>query len=291
MGRKDKTYSAHRPNAPEFHVHQQPAHNPYYPDPSAALLTSPPPPYSDLTVPISSTTVAYNNHRLLNAVPMAQINQASNIDYSRIRQNPDHVIVQASTLPYDRRAERYNRRIRSFNNQTLLIAILAFISSCCAFNLYSNRNCLFNFTVIKPSKDLDITIQMVRDMHLPVAGMSLFIVLICLMKSCCGYKSKSYSCYLFIIGLTTFCITLFTAYLAYLAFWSTCANTIGEIASNTAKTLIGRFVDKLPSPENMETTNVFNVTGEDRNGMIIFLLDLANAIFYGSIFLVSTTLC
>lgn len=286
MGKKIKSVPAHTPNAPEFHqiLQPQPPHNPhfpFYPDPSAPLLTSPPPPYSELSV------------------PMAQINSTSNISYPRIdpRGNPSRhhasVIIQSPGVPYDRRADKYNRRVRSFNNQTMIIAILAIVLSVWAYNLYDARHCLFDFTVVKPSKDVKLSVMDVRNMHLTVAVLSGFLVLISLAKSATGYNSKSYSCYLFIIGLFTFFVTLFTGYLAYLAFYSPCAPRVGELATNISRTLFGSISDSLPAPDKglFGESNVLSVANEDRNGVLIFIFDLVNFIFYFAVFLTSTLLC
>lgn len=291
MARKSKSNSGPRPNAPEFQILQQPAHNPYYPDPSAAtLLTSPPPPpYSD-SFGTTTTTITTPSPLL----PMSQVN--SNISYPRISApgRSDHIpiTIHTSSHHYDRRVERYNQKVRSFNIQSKVLAFFSVAFALCAYNLYEGRSCIFDFTVHKPDKDHTITIKDVRNMHLNVIYLSGFLFVFCLAKSVLGYKSKSYCCYRFLITLFTLVCTIFTGYLAYLALYSPCALKSSEIATNLGKTLLSPFVDQLPSPDRgmFGETTVLDVTKEDRNGLIIFILDATNFVFYLSIFLSSLTL-
>ena len=130
-------------------------------------------------------------------------------------------------------------------------------------------------------------------MHITVATLSGFLLLICLAKSATGYNSKSYSCYLCIIGFFTFLVTLFTGYLAYLAFYSPCAPKIGEVASNLGRSFFGSITDSLPPPEKgfFGESNVLTVAQDDREGVLIFIFDVLNFIFYFAVFLTSTFLC
>lgn len=284
MAKKDK-YDKAQPNAPELQqILQQPSHNPYYPDVSAQLLQ--PPPYSELTVPINSA--------LTSPAPMSQVNRNNwthaHADYPRQASVVIHHPQVA--VPYDSRAERYHRRISSFNNYTLFTAIMAVMLSIAAYRLYSERLCLFDFTVLK-DKDVTITIKQVREAHLTIAYGSGFIILLCLAKSATG-QSRSYSCYLLLIGISTFIATLSTGYLAYLAFYSPCSTKINGILTSMEKTVVGMFSSSLPAPERsvFGETSVFSPSNrDDRQGVLIFLFDLVNFILYCSAFLKSTLLC
>lgn len=152
---------------------------------------------------------------------------------------------------------------------------------------------MFDFTVHKPNKDLKISISTVRDMHLTVASASGLIVLLCVVKSAMGFRGKSHSCYLFLIGVLTFFVTLFTGYLAYLSFYSPCALKVNELFSNLLKTSLGSLTDSLPAPERgvFGESNVIQVANEDRRGVAIFAIDLSNFAFYFAAFLTSTLLC
>ena len=196
-------------------------------------------------------------------------------------------------VPYNPRAERYSRKVRSFNNQLLVVSILAAVGSFYAYGLYDRRPCLFDFTVHKPSKDLKISITDVRNLHINVVYMSALIAVLCLLKSATGYSSKSYSCYLFLTGLLTFFATITTGYLAYLTFYSPCAIKTNEIFTNLSKTLAGSLADSLPSPDRglFGESNVLQVADEDRKGVLIFFIDVANFFAYFVAFLTATLLC
>ncbi|CAA3006404.1 Hypothetical predicted protein [Olea europaea subsp. europaea] len=209
MAKKDKKNNSSRmqPNAPEYqqilHQHNpQPPHNPYYPDPASVIHTSiqqPPPPYSSHLThspPVTSSAAIYHS------VPMSQLND---ISYPRVShgQSP-HVVVQAPGVPYDYRADKYKRKVRSFNNQAMIIAFFAILLSVSAYQMYANRNCINQFVIHKPSKDIEVKISDVRNMHLNIAYASGIVILLCLMRSAFGYHDKTYGCYLLILGLISF---------------------------------------------------------------------------------------
>lgn len=293
MGKKSNSKNSTRPNAPEFQqilLHQQPPHNPYYPDPAANHLPHiPPPPYSDTTVPITST----HNTR----VTMSPTN--GNNNYSPLPSN--HYPRQTSVVihpqpqiavPYDRRADVYHRRVASFNRNVLLSGILAALSYTYVYGLYDQRHCVFDYVVHKPSKDCSITIQMVHRWHLNMAYGSVFMVLLSLAKCSTG-RSKNYSCYLFLVGICSLVATIFSGYLAYLAFYSPCTMKGSDIITNVGKTAISFIADSLPSPDKgyFNESNVFKSAEDDKPGVIIFLVDVVNFIAYFVMFITSTVLC
>lgn len=287
MARKNKATGKKEPNAPPelqqvlLDHTRQPAHNPYYPDPSL-IANLPPPPYSQLTTPL--TTTSYNS------VPMAHINNA---DLSAYPREPS-VIIQSvpSNLPYDSRIERYHQRVKSFNRHSLLVSILIFTLAIWAHNQYSDRPCIWSATVHKPNKDLDITFSTVRYMHLDVACGSCVIFILCVVRAISG-KSSSYSCYLFLMGLCSFVLTLHTGYLAYLAFFSPCAINFNEYLRNGAKSFLASISDSLPAPDRgfFGEKSVFNYVEDDRKGVLIFVADLVNFLLYFGTFINAIVLC
>jgi hypothetical protein len=287
MARKDKgnNSASRQPNAPEFeHIlaYQQPAHNPYYPDPAATNLL-PPPPYSSTSVPVSFATAR-------NPLPMSQMND---ISYPRIQPGGASVVIQAPGVPYDYRADRYRRKIQSFNTQTIVVVVMSIVLAVWAFSLYNNRTCIESFVVHKLNKDVEIKISDIRNEHLNVAYAGGFLIIVCLLKSAIGFRGKSHSFYLFIVGLFSFFMCAHNAYLSYLTFYSPCVLNSGEVLSGAAKTIISKFTDHLPTPDKgiFGESNVIALAKDDGNGLAIFIMDVTNAIFYFSIFLSSMSLC
>lgn len=277
MGKKDRSKAKYQPNAPSFeHIHHPPQ-NPYYPDLSSSLLQ--PPPYSELTAPM-----------VPNSVAMSQINRTNtNADYPR----QSSVIIHQPQIanPYDYRAEKYHRRVRSYNCQVLLIAIMAIVLSIISTRLHHERPCVDWFTVHKVD-NFDITIGKVREMHGYVAAGSVVIIVLCFLKSCTG-RSKSYSCYLFLMGLCTFAMALFTGYLAYLSFYSPCVASVNDLFSKAMKSLAASVSENLPNPERglFNEKNVLNYMEQDSKGVLIFIFDAVNFVFYFSAFLTASLMC
>lgn len=289
MAKKTK---GRQPNAPELQeillespTIQQPPHNPYYPDTSSSFL--PPPPYSDL-----STSAAAVMQPKVN---LHQGTAASN--YSRLQSNlagdaASTVIVQQQpVLHYDRRAERYHRKVRKFNNEMLLVSIVTIILAFYAHSLYAERSCI-NYTVHQPNKDVVIRVNDVREAQLNIAYGSVLILLLCLIKCGTG-QSKSYSCYILLIALMTFFGTIFTGYVAYLAYWSPCTTKLSELLQNTAKSVFGLIADHLPSPDKrlLAESNVFQLAQDDKAGVLIFFLDFFIFVMYLSGFISASLLC
>lgn len=221
---------------------------------------------------------------------------SSNVNYARFssqsnRGSPAAVIVHQPVRYVDRKAEKYHRNVRKYNSQMLIIALIAIGLSIYANSLYASRPCI-DYLVHSPAKDISITVYKIRDMHMYVAYGSIITLLICLAK-CSSGESPSYSCYLTMISLTTLVGTLFTGYLAYLAFYSPCSLKIGEIFANTVKTAFGKILDNLPPPDRkvFGESNVFDLGREDREGVWIFMIDIFNFVLYLSAFISATTLC
>lgn len=305
MGRKNVKKNNHQPNAPEFqqillesNVSRQPAHNPYYPDLEVGSALLPPPPYSDLSI----STSDHHRHQTNQFVPTTTMGHSiprsgAGTNYARFSNQsapgapPATVIVQQQPLYMNRKFELKQRKVRKFNNEMLLVALFAIGLSVYAHHLYSQRTCV-NFLVHAPVKDVSITINNVRDMHLFVAYGSIFILILCLAK-CAGGDSHSHSCYLLLMTLTTFMGTLFTGYLAYLAFYSPCSLKASELISNTLKTIVGSMADTLPAPDKrvFGESNVIDLAREDAPGVWIFFIDVFNFILYLSGFISAFVLC
>lgn len=143
------------------------------------------------------------------------------------------------------------------------------------------------------SKDYTVTIKVVREMHLSVAYLSGFVFFCTLAKATTGYNSKSYSCYLFLTSMFTLIGTCFTGYLAYLAFYSPCSTEIVEIFKTATKTILSSFTNNLPPPEKgvFGEKNVIMLRDDDQYGVLIFILDAVNLLFYASIFIASISTC
>lgn len=190
----------------------------------------------------------------------------------------------------DPRVERFHRKVRKFNLEMMLATIIVIGLSFYANSLYSRRLCL-NFLVHQPTKDIAINVYDVRNMQLYTAYASVFLLIVCLTKCSTG-ESKSYSCYFTLVGFTTFVLTLYTGYLAYLAFYTPCALKGQELAANAIKTFAGIFDSKLPSPDKglFHESNVFQLIDEDKEGVLIFFVDFMNFIFYLSGFITVATL-
>lgn len=289
MAKKTK---GRQPNAPELQeillespTVQQPPHNPYYPDTSSSFL--PPPPYSDL----STSAAAVMQPK----VHLQQGTAAPN--YSRLQNNlagdaASTVIVQQQpVLHYDRRAERYHRKVRKFNNEMLLVSIVTIILAFYAHSLFAERNCI-NYTVHQPNKDFVIRVNDVREAQLNIAYGGVLILLLCLIKCGTG-ESKSYSCYIFLIALMTFFGTIFTGYVAYLAYWSPCTLKLSEVLQNASKSVLGFLADNLPSPDKrlLNESNVFQLAQDDKPGVLVFFLDFFIFVMYLSGFISATLLC
>lgn len=279
-----------QPNAPELQqilldspTSQQPPHNPYYPNLNSITTTNqqiPPPPYSDLSI------VAPQH-----SVPMSRINQqGSNTSYTRFSNDlprqapPPTVIVHQAAPHHDRRVEKYHRKVRKFNNELFIACLVAIGLSLYSYSLYNQRPCV-NFLVHQPSKDISIKVYDVREMHLYVAYGSLFLLLISLAK-CGSGESNDYSCYLFLVRLSTFIAAVYTGYLAYLAFYSPCTLKMGDLATNALKTL-GSLVGEMPSPDKglFGESNVIQVAQDDKPGALIFFMDIFNFILYFAAFM------
>lgn len=227
---------------------------------------------------------------------MSRINNLPASNYTRFQQQhsqhvPTTVIVQQPSNRQHDRAEKYHKKVKKFNTQLMLGAIIAFCSSIYAHSLYDNRNCVSGFIVHQPAKDVNITISQVREMHLFVVYMSIFILFLCLAKASTG-RSKSYACYMFLIGLATLITAVFTGYLAYLTFYSPCSLKLAELATNAVRTIMGSF-EKIPSPEKgvFNESNVFQLYREDKSGLTIFLIDIFNFMTYLTFFVNATMLC
>lgn len=290
---KSKIKSVGQPNAPDLHQIllnspvQQPPHNPYYQGHSQASNFVPPPPYSDTSA---------------KSIPMVPANLSTppaNIDYREIdyqqlhnnmpRQAP--IIIHQTPIHYDRRAQRYHDKVRKFNTEMILVALVAIGLSVYAYNLFGQRPCI-NFVVHQPSKDFTIHVNDVRDAHLHVIYMSVAILILAFIKAATG-KSNSYGCYLFLIGLITFIATIHLGYLAYLAFFTPCTLNGSQIASGVIKGAVSLFETSLPSPDKrmLGEKSVFDYIRNDKDGVIIFFIDLFNFILYLSAFVSSTLLC
>ena len=129
-------------------------------------------------------------------------------------------------------------------------------------------------------------------MHIGVVWGSAIVIVLSLVKSIAG-QSKSYSIYLFLMGLCTFVLTMFSWYLAYLAFFSPCALKWNEMLNQSAKTFTGWLADRLPAPDQgvFSESNVFTYAEDDKPGVMIFLVDLVTATMYAITFLSSLCLC
>lgn len=287
---KSKNKSVGQPNAPDLHQIllnspvQQPPHNPYYQDHSQTSNFVPPPPYSDTSA--KSISMVRAN---LSAPPV-------NIDYQQMhntsnmpRQAP--IIIHQTPIHYDRRAERYHDKVRKFNTEMILVALVAIGLSMYAYNLFGQRPCI-NFVVHQPSKDFTVYVNDVRDAHLHVIYVSVAILLLAFIKAATG-RSKSYGCYLFLIGLITFIATIHLGYLAYLAFFTPCTLNGSQLASGLIKGAVSLFDTSLPSPDRrmLGEKSVFDYIKDDRDGVIIFFIDFFNFILYLSAFVSSTLLC
>lgn len=307
MAKKTK---GRQPNAPELQeillaspTIQQPPHNPYYQDmrerdheyfsstvrnygPSANPL--PPPPYSDLSQ--SAATVMQ---------PKVNLHRGASSNYARLQNhltsgdaaNTVISVQQQPTALYDRIAERHHRRVRKFNNEMIIAALVSIVVSFYAHSLYSERHCI-NYTVHQPNKDFIVRLNDVRDAQLTIAYGSVIVLLVCMIKCGTG-QSKSYSCYIFLIALMTFFGTLCTGYLAYLAYWSPCSLKLSEVISNAGKSILGLIADQLPSPDKrlLNESNVFQLAQDDKAGVMIFFLDLSNFIVWLSAFISAILLC
>ena len=225
---------------------------------------------------------------------MSHSNNPASANYARLSNNlPRHVpatVIVQQPITYNRREEKYQRKVRKFNNEMLLVALLAVVLSVYANSLYSKRNCI-NFLVHQPAKDVNVRIQDVRDAHIVVAYGSIVVLFVCLIN-CLPGERRNYSCYLLLIGLSTFVGTIYTGYLAYLAYYSPCSLKVNELLANSLKTVIGAF-ENLPSPDKglFNESNVFQLASEDREGVIIFFIDLFNFFLYLSAFVSAILLC
>lgn len=305
MAKKNKSNSARQPNAPELqqifldspnNYQPQPSHNPYYPSLSE-IGHQPPPPYSDLSGP-KPTTYPTQQLPATNSVPMARI--APGASYSRFTNsaasgaaaggNANHqptVIVQAQANHYDHRREKYNAKIKRFNNEMIIIALSAMISSIYANKLFEDRPCVEEFIIHKPIKDAAVRIKDLHQAQMSIAYCSIMVFIVCLAK-CGNTRAKSHSCYLFLLGLTTFILTLSCGYLSYLAFYSPCTRNLYQQASGAIKTFAGIVTssDLPPASQRLfgETT-ILDWVDEDRKGFGIFIINMLNCIMYLGSFL------
>lgn len=296
MGKK--SVRTNQPNAPELQQMlldsdasnniTHPPTNPYYPELSTALSRSqlPPPPYNDLSAPMMSTT---------SVVPLGYIHHQQQAgDMPRQLTSGATSVVISRPNYYDHRAAKQNRRVRRFNNEVFLCSLLTAVLAICAYRQYDNRTCLYEFIVHKPSADLEITIGNVRDSHILVFYISVALMLLSLVKCMFG-DCKNYSCYLFVMAVVSLLGTLLTVYIAWLAFYSPCGTNLKNLATNTLKTIAGKMVDTLPSPDKgiFGESNVLQQfkDGHDVNGLVVFMIDAFNCILYLSLFISSTILC
>lgn len=291
MGKSKNNNSLNRPNAPDWqqiplnYPVQQPPHNPYYQDHSPTTNFVPPPPsYSDISVALPAKSIPMS--RVNSSMPNANYQQLNSANMPR--QGP--IIIQ-TPVHYDRRADKYHNKVKKFNTEIILVALLAIGLSLYAYNLFGRRPCI-NFVVHQPSKDFTIRVYDVRDAHMHVVYFSVAALFLAFIKAASG-RSKHYGCYLFLIGLITFLATIHTGYLAYLAFYTPCTLTGSQIVSGTLKSAASLFDTSLPSPDKglMGEKSVFDYIRDDRDGVIIFFMDLFNFILYLSAFVGSTLLC
>lgn len=299
MGKKANTRK--QPNAPELQEYllnsastQQPPHNPYYPDlgPSSSQHFGAPPAYNELTRPGQSSALALSNIR------SSAMDQSSDIDYSRmsnipqVHNVPGTVIIQQPEITYDRKAYKYHERIKRYNMDRAIVAFLAIFATSYSISLYRHRKCV-NYLVDRPFANVTIYLSGVCELHQYIILGSFLIFIICLLKCCTG-KNRSYSCYLFVMVILNFIMTLVTGYIAYLAFFSPCALGLKDLVTAGIKTGLGAILkDPLPAPDKgvFNEPNVFQYAREDGYGVIIFLIDLFSFIAYVSGFLTGLSLC
>lgn len=292
MGKSKNNKSFSQPNAPDFQQIllnspiQQPPHNPYYQDLHPTTNFVPPPPsYSDISTTVPAKSI--HTSRGSSSMPNANYQQLNSANMPR--QGP--IIIHQTPIHYDRRADKYHNKVRKFNTEIVLVALLAIGLSVYAYNLFGRRPCI-NFVVHQPSKDFTIHVNDVRDAHIHVIYFSAAVLLLALVKAATG-RSKSYGCYLFLVGLISFLATLHTGYLAYLAYYTPCTLNGSQLVSGAIKSAMSVFDTSLPAPDKrlMGEKSVFDYMDDDKNGVIIFFMDLFNFILYLSAFVSSTLLC
>lgn len=263
-----------KPNAPQFeellsHSHQmrQLPHNPHYPNLTADLAA--PPSYSEALVPPYAGATS-NLPR-----------QAAGPGYVPCQQAPlTRVIVHGQpTIVHDRKREQYNKKVVKFSTNLALTALLVCFLAYGAFHLYAKRPC-FNFVVHKPVEGIKIELNTVVEMHRLVILGSLCLLVLAIFRCC--FTRTGYPLFMGLASLGTFIATIYTGYLAYLAFYSPCyppdtvVRSVNDIV-DSAKS----FVDKIFSNKEggsanilITNTNVFQYGEYDRNGLYIFGIDM-----------------
>lgn len=298
MGKKIKSSLSSRPNAPELQqillnspTNQQPAHNPYYLNLESDYSQQqdiPPPPYSDLAV--TNRSSPYIN----NSLPMATIkNPTSSYRPPNIQQAPTVIIQSTSPITHiDRRIEKRNNHVRKFNSEMAGAAMMIILLSVAAYILFTERPCIESNIVQKVGKNSAITYRHVKEFqNINIYG-AVLVLVICFGKFCC-MRSDHHGCYVFLMSVSLFFITILSGYVAYLSFYSPCTTEISQNLVAFGKTIINTFSDETPrflDKEIANANNVFQWTQQDIKGVWIFLIDVFNFIIFLSGFFSAVSL-
>lgn len=268
MGKKSKHI---QPNAPELQQvlldshFTQPPHNPYYPDLSnhSHINQLPPPPYPDLSTNSRS-----------NSFGMVRTNAPSTVRNQDLpRQAPSTIVVQQPvTIAHNYAEEAHARKVRRFNNELFILGFITLILACIANHLFIKRRCP-NYIVHQPTREVSFHINDVRDAQLMIAAFSVVPILVSLVR-CAQGNTKSHSGYLTLVAIISFCGALFTGYVSYLAFYSSCPVKVGEIANSLARTFFNDVANiQLPNEGVFAKSNVIETINGDPNGIIILIID------------------
>lgn len=217
--------------------------------------------------------------------------QLSN-NYPRQQPISPTVIVQHPPRlanPYNHRKEIRHQKIRKFNNEMAVAAILCVIFSAYAYSLFEHRPCIN--TMVEKHGEARMNVFDVRDAQVTIAYFGLFILLISLIKCATG-KNNSYCCYLFIVAIASGFFSIVTGFAAYYAFYTPCVLSAKELINNTVKTIAGSFLENVWAGKEMfGESNVLELAREDKAGVIIFFIDVFNFLIYCSLFITSICLC